>query len=105
MKEYFDPVAIGQRLKEVRGRKSQAEFAEQLGVTHKSISNYEIGKRVPDVEFICKLMKDFGVDSTWLITGQYAVTSKSNLSTLKELRAVIDEKLDEVITNLEKGKG
>ena len=52
MKELFDPIAIGQRLREVRGDASQTEFADQLGVTYKTISNYEIGKRVPDVEFM-----------------------------------------------------
>ncbi|MDD5392860.1 MAG: helix-turn-helix transcriptional regulator [Thiothrix sp.] len=71
MVKLFDPVAIGQRLREVReGKLSQAEFAEQLGVTPKTVSYYEAGKRTPDAEFMFKLIELFGVDPTWLISGQ-----------------------------------
>lgn len=86
---------------------SQTEFADQLGFTYKTISNYEIGKRVPDVEFMHKLMVHRNVDPAWLISGLRGVESSNNLSLglLKELRITLDQSLDRVIANLEKGKG
>lgn len=107
MKELFDPIAIGQRLREVRGDASQTEFADQLGVTYKTISNYEIGKRVPDVEFIHKLMEYRDIDPAWLISGRRSVESVNdlNLELLKDLRITLDQALNRVITNLEKGDG
>ena len=107
MKELFDPIAIGQRLREVRGDASQTEFADQLGVTYKTISNNEIGKRVPDVEFIHKLIEERDIDPAWLISGRRSVESVNdlNLELLKDLRITLDQALNRVITNLEKWDG
>jgi transcriptional regulator with XRE-family HTH domain len=100
----FDPVAIGQRLREVRGGESQTEFADRLGVNYRTLANYESGKRVPDVEFMHKLMEHRNVDPAWLISGRRGVESSNNLSLglLKELRITLDQSLDRVIANLEK---
>jgi DNA-binding XRE family transcriptional regulator len=43
----IDAKAIGQRLRELRGAKTQAEVAEAVGVTTMAISQYETGERIP----------------------------------------------------------
>jgi transcriptional regulator with XRE-family HTH domain len=102
---------IGQRLRDVRGAMSQAEFADQLGVAPPSISNYETGKRLPDAKFISKLVECFNIDPTWILLGKIKgeavlrddeteVLSAYRKSQYKHvIRAMIDG-----IANLEKGK-
>lgn len=45
---------IGQFLKELRKEKgiTQAEFAETLGVTNRSISRWETGTNMPDLDLM-----------------------------------------------------
>lgn len=60
---------IGARLEEVRGRLSQAAFADELGVALKTIGRYESGERLPDAEFLLLLWEKRGVSSHWVLTG------------------------------------
>ncbi len=43
----MDPVIIGQRLKALRGDKTQREVAQKLNLTSMAISQYEQGERIP----------------------------------------------------------
>lgn len=43
----MNPVVIGKRLEKLRGSKSQAETARELGITYQSYWMYETGRRVP----------------------------------------------------------
>mgnify|MGYP000071101551 CR=1 FL=1 len=64
-------MTIGQRIKEERTRlkiKSK-EFAEMVGYHPVTQSNYETGKRIPDLEYLEKLATA-GVDITYIVTGQ-----------------------------------
>ncbi|QTR51607.1 helix-turn-helix domain-containing protein [Candidatus Thiothrix anitrata] len=101
----LDPIAIGLRLREVRGGMSQTEFAEQLGVAQMTVSNYETGKRIPDVGFLLEVLNKFDADPTWVISGlqppQRSDKANEKLRILKDLR----EAFDLTIANLEKGKG
>lgn len=66
-----DPIAIGQRLAEVRitaGRSQQA-FAEALGVSHRCYANYERGVREVSVGVIKAAHEVFGADVLWLLRG------------------------------------
>lgn len=53
-------------LRESRGLK-QAELAEKLGVSRGSISFYENGDRVPDIEFLGKTSEFFDVSCDYLL--------------------------------------
>lgn len=81
---------IGQRLREVRGGMSQAEFAQILNMSQSSIANYETGKRVPDASLILDLMSAFGVDPVWLISGESQRLAPSGGSSFskEELRLI-----------------
>ena len=62
--------AIGERLCEVRGAKTKAEFAAALGLHVNTLSNYEKGERAMDVLLILKLVEVYNVNPSWLITGE-----------------------------------
>ena len=48
---------LGQNLKDIRikNKYNQEDIAEQLGVTKQTISNWEKGKRTPDIDSLVKL--------------------------------------------------
>ena len=48
---------LGQNLKDMRikNKYNQEDIAEQLGVTKQTISNWEKGKRTPDINHLIKL--------------------------------------------------
>lgn len=43
------------RLKELRGSRSQAAFANELGITQQRYANYESGIREPDLTTLCRI--------------------------------------------------
>lgn len=81
--------AIGEfssRLKLLRKKKNlqQGELAKELGVSRGSISFYENGDRVPDIEFLSKASEYFGVSADWLL----GLSTVSSLDT--NVRTVCD---------------
>lgn len=65
----------GERIKELRGTVTQALFAEQLGVDRKTVTRWEAGERLPDGKSLLALMKVFGADANYLLTGSRAGTA------------------------------
>ena len=53
-------LTIGEKLKELRGDKSQAEVAVAVGISDSAMSAYENGDRVPRDEVKIRLAKYFG---------------------------------------------
>ena len=47
--------ALSSRLKELRGERSQAVFARELGITQQRYANYESGIREPDLTTLCRI--------------------------------------------------
>lgn len=65
--EFFD---VGQRILELRGGFTQAEFSARLGVDRKTVVGWEAGKRLPDGASLRKLAREFGADLNYLIEGK-----------------------------------
>jgi transcriptional regulator with XRE-family HTH domain len=63
-------VAIGQRIREVRGRLTQAEFATRLGVDRKTVTRWEAGERMPDGASLLALLSEFDADIQEILTGE-----------------------------------
>lgn len=86
--------AVGERLTEIRGTKSQGAFAEELGIHKNSLGHYERGNRVPDAEFLLKLV-EMGFDANWILTGkgpQKSEEAGANLTQdLEKLRRLDEE--------------
>lgn len=58
---------FAERLLEIRGDMSQEVFAKKLGVSRGSISLYEQGKRLPDIEVLRNIAEKFNVSCDWLV--------------------------------------
>lgn len=46
---------------------NQSQMADKLGVSRGSISFYENGDRIPDIEFLARVSKEFNVSADWLL--------------------------------------
>ncbi|WP_131326397.1 helix-turn-helix domain-containing protein [Comamonas thiooxydans] len=70
-KEFKDRI----RSERVRLALSQAEFAERAGVSRASQVTYEVGRSVPDLNYLNQL-REIGVDTEYVLTGRtYRQTS------------------------------
>ena len=54
-------VSTGAKLKELRGRKTQKEAAEGIGITKSALAMYERDERVPRDEVKIRIAKYYGV--------------------------------------------
>ncbi|HOT77885.1 MAG TPA: helix-turn-helix transcriptional regulator [Candidatus Wallbacteria bacterium] len=62
---------IGERIKHIREKagQSQEAFARTMGVTPATINRYEKGHRIPDADFLKKVIAEYSCDPAWLLTG------------------------------------
>lgn len=63
---------MNNRIKELRKqlRLTQQQFAERIGSVQNTITGYETGRRVPSGQVIALICREFGVNETWLRTGE-----------------------------------
>lgn len=83
---------ISDRIKKIRGNKTQVEFAELLKLKHQYISRYEKGTN-PSTEFLKALSDILSVNINWLLTGEgepYS-TAKPEVRLLEENILLKDE--------------
>lgn len=73
-------MTIGERIKVLRRKLdiTQEEFAQKLGTTRNTITNYEAGRREPMEATIKSICREFGVNYDWLRTeeGEMFVPTK-----------------------------
>ena len=67
----MNPYITGAVIKELREKRhlTQAELAERLCVSDKTVSKWETGKGYPDISLLEPIAKAFGVSVTELMTG------------------------------------
>lgn len=58
-----------QRLAAVRGKRSQRQFAQELGVFQQNVNRYENGT-MPHANFLITLAVDEGISLDWLMLGR-----------------------------------
>ena len=68
----MDQIKIGKFIVSLRKSQNltQQELADVLGVTDRAISNWENGRRLPDISLLCPLSKALGVTINELISGE-----------------------------------
>ena len=68
----MDQVKIGKFIAQCRNEKNitQEALGERLGVTNKTISRWENGHYLPDIEMMQLLSKEFDVSINELISGE-----------------------------------
>lgn len=80
----FNKKLLGERIKKVRGKKSQDVFANEIGISRGALSYYENGERQPDAEIIYKICELCNVSADYLLG------FTDNPTTDENLRAVCD---------------
>ncbi len=65
-------ISIGNRIKLLRGKLSQAKFAEKLGTSLRAYQLYEAGDRAPKEPTLQKIAQICDVTVDWLLTGNTA---------------------------------
>ena len=68
----MDMIKIGKFLQELRKEKSmtQEQLAEQLGVARRTISRWETGNNLPDLDILVELSDLYSVDLREIISGE-----------------------------------
>ena len=84
-------MSIESRIRDVRKHfnLTQSEFADQLGVTRNVISMYELSHVAPPPIFLDHLCMKYGVDQTWLETGEGEMFHAPSVD--EELAAFVSE--------------
>lgn len=64
------PEKVGERIRAVRGKRTQTEFAKAIGVKKQNyISRYERG-RIPSPDLLLKIATTGRVSIDWILTGK-----------------------------------
>jgi transcriptional regulator with XRE-family HTH domain len=72
-KAQIDLVAIGRRIRELRGfDMTQAQFARRIGVTQSYLSALEHGEKEPGSAVLLAISNAFDKSVDWLLTGKKA---------------------------------
>lgn len=84
------------RLSELRGSRSQAEFAKELGMSQQNYGYLENGKQGLKSDLIVKLCKQYGCTAEWLLcmdSAGEAVSDEADqgLSELVSIYSALDE--------------
>lgn len=68
----MDPVKIGKRIAELRRKEglTQEALGEKLGVSNKTISRWENGNDMPDIEMLPLLAREFKISIDELLGGE-----------------------------------
>ena len=66
-------MTLGEKIQKLRKQRglSQEALAEKVTVTRQTISKWELGQSLPDLDFIAQLSDIFNVSSDYLITVSY----------------------------------
>lgn len=70
-------MSIGVRIRELRGKTSQRDYAQRYGVALNTLRNYESDTRTPSVEFLKDLAVDNDVSIEWLILGSSVLSNEA----------------------------
>ncbi|MEG3006882.1 MAG: helix-turn-helix transcriptional regulator, partial [Oscillospiraceae bacterium] len=89
----MDLIKIGKFIAQLRynNNMTQEELGEKLGVTNKTISRWENGNYMPNIEMLQMLSKEFSVSINELICGEKIVDS--------DFRQKADDTIVEVLKN------
>ena len=91
----MDQMKIGKFIAALRKEKclTQEQLGENLGVTNKTISRWENGNYMPDVEMLSLLSKEFGVSINELISGERLLAEDFKKAADNNLVTALKEKI------------
>lgn len=80
---------LGERIKQIRGKMTQKEFSQLLGITQRAVINYEISGRVPRKKILKSICEQFNVCEQWLLTGEGPMLSGQQKEQTTDMSAVL----------------
>ena len=88
----MDLIRIGSFLAELRREKglTQQALGERLGVTNKTVSRWETGCYLPDLEMLSLLSREFGVSINELVAGERLVAEDFKKAADENLVTALD---------------
>lgn len=66
---------VGERIRSIRGVRTQKDFADSLGISTQALINYERHGRTPKQQILNKISNVYGVNVEWLLTGAGEMTA------------------------------
>ncbi len=87
-KKYLD---IGNRLRILRGNKTQSEFAADIGTTLRAYQYYEAGDRVPSIELLTEIAKKYNKSVDWILTGAEYIIEDHEIKKIAEASSLSDQ--------------
>lgn len=84
-------IDFGQRLRAVRGGRTQAVFAATLGIDPKTLGLYERGERWPDLGLLIRIRLLTGADLNGLATGEIPATGPIDKEVLAGIIQAVEE--------------
>lgn len=66
----MDAICIGEKLRKLRGTKTQATVAAELGISKAAMAMYETGERVPKDDIKVRLAAHYGTTVGSLFYGE-----------------------------------
>lgn len=105
----MDIQVFSDRIRKLRGDRSQREVAEGIGTTHQSLGRYESGKRKPDLDIIERMAVYFEVSADYLLglnsdpTPDFQIQAASALTGLSQtvIEQLIEIRMGESMQNVD----
>jgi transcriptional regulator with XRE-family HTH domain len=64
------PKTLGERIRSLRGKLTQVEFADLLRIKQPMISRYEADRETPSPRILLRIARHSGASIEWLLTGK-----------------------------------
>lgn len=96
---------LGERIKLLRGRRSQKEFAKELGIPPTTLGNYENNKSELNFAMIDQFVTIFKVNIEWLLFGRGPMYGEPSHSQKTVEESIDTGRLTEAIKVVEQGLG
>lgn len=91
---------IGQRVRHIRGSRTQEDFAALVGVTRANLASVETGRSFPGLLFLVNLAHTCAVSLDWLLLGKSSAASEAEGQIILEVTPEDDEELAEMLALL-----
>ena len=85
-----------ERVRELRGKRSQREVAEGIGITQQTYGRYENGARRPDLEIIERMAVFFEVSADYLLGLQNVQTPDYNIQAASGVTGLSQETIEHI---------
>lgn len=98
-----DIMSFGKKLRSLREEKrlSQVELSKKLNVTSQALSQYELGKRIPDAEMIIRIADFFDVSVDYLLDRTNERITVDNIKAILASDSAFARALDKLTTRKE----